>query len=695
MDISPRWSTTTKFIVMLAILAVVAFLLLRFQGVIAPLILAVILAYLLNPIVTALAKFSRLSRTLAILLVYLILILLLLGLVSGAGLLIQQQFSGILSTALTFINSIPTRINSLSSKPDQLGPFTLDLSKTDATALQNELIPTARDWIGRITNWMTGAASETATTMAWAGFVFIISYYLIHDMNAMEKGVLRLVPEESQKDAQRLLADLGPIWNAFLRGQLLLSLIMGSAFGLVMSLLGLRYALVIALMAALMEFVPVIGPYLTAGTTILIALFQPFNWLGFSPTVYTLCVAAAALLLQQLEANFLSPRVMGRQLRMHPAILITGAFVGASLMGIPGLLLSGPILATTRLFGRYVHAKLFNLPPWPDRTGGTLAGFGENAVFCRPAREADKPDVLEMTARVWEGHDYVPRVWSEWLADREGILAVAERNGRVVGIGKLTRLAPGEWWIEGLRVHPDYQGMKIGSQIFEYLLGQWRERGGGVIRLATSSERVQVHHLCDRLGFRPTETFLVMAAAPTKRGENAFELIAEADASAAFALSKKSARARSASGLVNTSWRWGRLTEDRMREFARRDRAWWWKNRTAALMLYDSDHESEPSLEIAAVLSSDKHLAVMLGQARRLAGLAGVARLAWAMPNLPAAAKAAKRAGFTQEWDGQLWIFERPSPQAAEQTSGSAQTDPGLPGGRSDTQPTTEVRNVR
>ena len=106
---------------------------------------------------------------------------------------------------------------------------------------------------------MTGAASQAATTIAWAGFVFIISFYLIHDMNALEKGLLRLVPDEYQKDGQRLLADLGPIWNAFLRGQLMLSLIMGSAFGLVMSLLGLRYALIIALMAALMEFVPVIG----------------------------------------------------------------------------------------------------------------------------------------------------------------------------------------------------------------------------------------------------------------------------------------------------------------------------------------------------------------------------------------------------------------------------------------------------
>jgi GNAT superfamily N-acetyltransferase len=492
---------------------------------------------------------------------------------------------------------------------------------------------------------------------------------------------LHLVPDEYQEDAQRLLAALGPIWNAFLRGQLTLSLIMGSAFALAMSLLGLRYALIIGLMAALMEFVPILGPYLTAGTAILIAFFQPYNWMGFSPTVYTLTVAAAALLLQQLEANFLSPRVMGRQLRMHPAILIVGAFIGASLMGIPGLLLSGPILASSRLFGRYVRAKLFNQPPWPDLGEGRPAAIKENPVFCRPAKPADSPDVLDLTAQIWEGHDYIPKVWNEWLADRMGILAVAEADRKVVGIGKLTRLGAGEWWLEGLRVHPDYRGMKIGSKLFEFLLDQWRERGGGTIRLVTSSERVQVHHLCNRLGFRHVESLLLMTAPPAGRGESAFELIAEADAPAALTLSEDAAQIRSSSGLIINGWRWSRLTEDRMREFIRRGRAWWWNNRSAVLMLYDSDHDNRPSLEIAAVLSPAADLAALLGQARRLAGQAGAERLAWAMPNLPASADAARRAGFAQDWDAQIWIFERSDPETAEQRTEAAQTEENHPVG--------------
>jgi predicted PurR-regulated permease PerM/GNAT superfamily N-acetyltransferase len=679
MDISPRWSTNAKFIVMLAILAVVGFFLIRFQILIAPVILAVMTAYLLNPAVNTLTKYLRLPRAVAALAVYAVLILLLVALVGGAGLLLQQQFSGVLATALTFVNSIPAWITGLSAKPISIGPFKFDLSSADVSVLQNALLPTARDSIGRITGWMTGAASGVASLLGWAVFVFTISIYLILDMDALQKSILRMVPEDHKQDAGRLLAKLGPIWNAYLRGQLTLSLIMGTFVGVTMSLLGVRYALILGLIAGLAEFVPILGWYLAIGTEILVALFQPSNWLGLSPVTFTIVVAIAAMAVQQFEASVIIPRVMQAHLKVHPVVLIIGVLIGATLLGFTGLLLSAPIIATASLFGKYVRAKLFNLPPWEDLETQRTPSIPAPPVRIRPARKSDTGDVLALTARMWEGHDYIPRVWSDWLADRSGILAVAERDGKAVGIGKLTRMTPEEWWIEGLRVHPEYQGMKIGSQLFEYLVEGWKRRGAGAIRLATSSERVPVHHLCDRLGFRRVETFLVMAAAPTAQGETAFEPIAEADVPAALAFTEKATSVRNPSHLVNTGWRWSRLTEDRMREFIRRGRAWWWKNRAAVILLYDAEYENKPSLEIAAVLSSPGIPAAMLSQIRCIAGRMGVSRLAWAAPNIPAVAEAARRAGFKQEWDAQLWVFERADQQAAEHTSESERTAAGSP----------------
>jgi predicted PurR-regulated permease PerM/GNAT superfamily N-acetyltransferase len=679
MDISPRWSTNTKFIVMLAILAIVGLSLIRLQFLIAPVILAVMTAYLLNPAVNALTKYLRLPRAVAALAVYAVLILLLVTLIGGAGLLLQQEFSGVLATFLTFVNSIPAWINTLSAKPVSVGPFTFDLSSADISVLQNALLPAARDSIGRITGWMTGAASGVASFLGWAVFVFTVSIYLILDMDALQKSILRMVPEDYKQDAGRLLAKLGPIWNAYLRGQLVLGLIIGSVVTVTMSFLGVRYALILGLIAALMDFIPILGWYLAVGTEILVAMFQPSNWLGLSPITFTIVVAIAALVLQQIKISFFIPRVMQTHLKVHPVVLIIGVLIGATLLGFTGLLLSAPIIATASLFGKYVRAKLFNLQPWEDLETQRIPSIPAPPVRIRPARKSDTGDVLALTARMWEGHDYIPRVWSDWLADRSGILAVAERDGKAVGIGKLTRMTPEEWWLEGLRVHPEYQGLKIGSQLFEYLVEGWKKRGGGAIRLATSSERVPVHHLCGRLGFRRVETFLLMAAAPTAQGESAFEPIAEADVPAALAFAEKATSVRNPSHLVNTGWRWGRLTENRLREFIRRGHAWWWKDRAAVLLLYDAEYENKPSLEIAAVLSSPGIPAAMLGQARRLAGRMGAARLAWAMPNLPAVAAAARRAGFKQELDAQLWMFERTDPQVAEQTSESDRIAAGHP----------------
>jgi predicted PurR-regulated permease PerM len=366
MNTSPRWSTNTKLIVMLAVLAAVGFLLSRFQILIMPLTMAVILAYLLNPVVTALTRRLRIPRPVAVLILYGILILILTGLVGGAGLLLRQQFSGVLDTILAFVNSLPEWVRSLTAEPLAIGPFTLDFSGAGTSFLQDALLPSARDWVGEVTQWMTDAASGIAAFLGWIAFTFIVAYYLLHDMDAVQKGLLWPVPPDHRRDAQRLLDELGPIWDAFLRGQLLLSLIMGLVIGLAMAVLGVRYALILGLMAAVAEFVPIIGANVVGATAVLIALFQTSNWLGLPPIPYAVIVGLTSAVLQQLESNFLIPRVMGGGLKLHPAVLIVGALAGFSLLGLAGLLLAGPIIATARLFGKYVHAKMFNLPPWPE-----------------------------------------------------------------------------------------------------------------------------------------------------------------------------------------------------------------------------------------------------------------------------------------------------------------------------------------
>jgi predicted PurR-regulated permease PerM/GNAT superfamily N-acetyltransferase len=653
MDNSPHWSTNTKFIVMLAILAMVGFFLIRFQVLIMPLIMSVILAYLLNPLVTSLSGRLRISRVFAALILYSILFLLLVGLLGGAGLLLQQQLSGMLAATMVFINGMPGWINTFAAHPVTIGPFTFDLS-----TINTALLPTARDWIGQFTRWMTGAASGVASFLGWTVFVFIIALYLLHDMDALEKGLLQLVPESYRPDALRLLEELGPIWDAFLRGQLLLCLIMGVTIGSLTALLGVRYALILGLIATLTEFVPVIGANVIGIIIFFVAFFQPSNWFGLSPIVYAVGVTAIAGTMQQLKGYILIPRIMGDRLRIHPVIMIVGALIGFVLLGLPGLLLAGPIIATTRLFGNYVRAKLLNLPPWPPSEEERSINVKPPSARIRLARESDRSDMMALTAQMWEGHDYVPQVWSEWLADRDGLLAAAEAKKRMVGFGKLTRVGPKEWWLEGLRVEPGYQGLKIGSQLTEYLVREWQRRKGGVIRLATSSERVEVHHLCGRLGFRRVGIYRMMAAVPVARGACEFQPLTAADAKNAAAL-WKSNTALGTRDLINDGWQWSSFTEARLMEFIRRQRAWWWRTQSAVLLAYDRDRDHKLNFEVAAIIAPAGKLTPILRQLRVLAKTQKADRVVWVMPDNPRFAGAAKRAGFASTWNARLWIFER------------------------------------
>ena len=120
----------------------------------------------------------------------------------------------------------------------------------------------------------------------------------------------------------------------------------------------------------------------------------------------------------------------------------------------------------------------------------------------------DTPQVLAFTRRIWEGEDYVPYVWEERLADSEGLLAIAQYGSAIVAMSKLTQIDTNQWWLEGLRVHPDFQGRGVASRLHEYLLEYWRRHGSGIIRLATFFNREPIKHLAMRSGFHPVASYI-------------------------------------------------------------------------------------------------------------------------------------------------------------------------------------------
>jgi predicted PurR-regulated permease PerM len=136
-------------------------------------------------------------------------------------------------------------------------------------------------------------------------------------------------------------------------------------YTVLMSLLGMQYTFAIAILAGLGRFVPYVGPLIVWIVITLVGLLQGSNYFGLPSWQFTILVLILAIITDQIIDNYIGPRIMGHSLGVHPAAVLIAALIAANLIGIAGLLLAAPVLATLKLLGRYVVRKLLDLDPWP------------------------------------------------------------------------------------------------------------------------------------------------------------------------------------------------------------------------------------------------------------------------------------------------------------------------------------------
>jgi predicted PurR-regulated permease PerM len=198
---------------------------------------------------------------------------------------------------------------------------------------------------------------------------------------------MRLVPENYQEDFNMLLEDGNRIWRAFLRGYVILALIIGVAVFISMSIAGLDFPLVMGLIGGLLEMVPMFGPIISAIIGGLIALVQPTNPWGLTPVAFSLVILGILTLIQQVENTVLVPRIMGESLNLHPLAVFLAIIAGGALAGFFGILLASPILATLRLVFGYIYSKVVDVDTRPPPSVG-------------PAQTRDQPTLDNMRQAV-------------------------------------------------------------------------------------------------------------------------------------------------------------------------------------------------------------------------------------------------------------------------------------------------------
>jgi predicted PurR-regulated permease PerM len=234
-------------------------------------------------------------------------------------------------------------------------------------------------------------------------FFLVMLFYLLKDGRKFVSTIVGLTPPSYQGDARRMFYETGQIWNAYFRGQLILSSWVGLLVFICATLVGLPNALVLGLISALLEFVPNIGPFIAMVPAAFVALISTSTTIpGLSGFGFALVVIAIYFTIQQVQAIVVTPRVMGDNLDLHPFLVILAVIAGASLAGALGVILAAPFMATVKMLGMYLYAKLTDRQPFTDWTAPPphqlaeaqavpLLPHGDNAPAERPTASLDPP----------------------------------------------------------------------------------------------------------------------------------------------------------------------------------------------------------------------------------------------------------------------------------------------------------------
>ena len=375
---SPRWSPTTKLLIGLVILGIFTFLIYRFSNLVGPLLMIFIITYLLHPLSAMIARGLHIPWKVSVTILFLLIVIVLAGLLTLGGVGLVGQIQNLVRSIQGIVSDLPRYITELSTQTFVIGTYELDMRTFDLTDINQQLLTYIEPLLGQTGNLLGTIAGGAAEIIGWTIFVLTVSYFVMVESSGLREDMLKVDIPGYTEDLKKLGIELSRIWNAFLRGQIIIFLMALVIYSILLPALSVRYALGIAFMAGLAKFLPYVGPAITWVVMALVTYFQPSIPFGLEPLPYMLIVVITTSIIDWFMDNFIVPRIMARTLKVHPAAVLIAALVAANLLGLLGVIIAAPFLATCLLLGRYIMRKMLDLDPWPTTEPEPPApGIGE------------------------------------------------------------------------------------------------------------------------------------------------------------------------------------------------------------------------------------------------------------------------------------------------------------------------------
>lgn len=352
-----QWDKPTRIVVLCVCLALTGWFVYLIRPIIAPIIIAALLAYLLSPLVKVVQTRLRLRRGFAVTLVYFFSLAMLFVIPSVLMPEAVEQAGGLYDDLVKMeaqLEIFLTKPIAVMGQELHLGQMLVDVLKR----VNQSLIPTAEGAMVVL--------ETTSASLVWLLIILISVYYFLINGESLRNWFVGLAPRTLQPDVWRLLAEVDALWQAYLRGTLLLMNIVGIVFSVVWMAVGLPGALILGILAGLLTVIPDLGPAIVAIVAVAVALFKGSNFLPLSNFSFALLVFVIYFVLIQIKSIWLRPRIMGHFLHLNEGLVFVAILGAAFLWGILGALVIVPVIATISVIGHYLWCRILGLNPWPE-----------------------------------------------------------------------------------------------------------------------------------------------------------------------------------------------------------------------------------------------------------------------------------------------------------------------------------------
>jgi predicted PurR-regulated permease PerM len=348
------------------------------RNVIAIAALAALIAFLVAPLIRFSARRLRIPRGISLLIAYLVVFL---GTIGFGYLMTKSIVASIIE--LDPIGIVEELRVGLLERVDAEGQLLLVGVTVDMNSILDSLQVSVGTGDGsggividaeRILDYVGAGLSSFRTVVGIVTAVItsaivtaLVAMYINADSTRMHDATLANIPQGYERDGLRLLAEIKRVWRGYLYGQLVNSLITGTLVFTVLWAVGLPGAFLMGAIMVVLNMIPTFGPILAAIPGVLTALLSgSTRWPELENYWFALIVAGIYLVVVQLQANIIAPKVMGTAVRLRPAIVLLGLLIGFQVGGLLGSLLAVPVIASIRDVAVYVWRKLIDVDPWPD-----------------------------------------------------------------------------------------------------------------------------------------------------------------------------------------------------------------------------------------------------------------------------------------------------------------------------------------